>query len=442
MHPPVAPTVAFKTLGCKLNQFETEQIREDLEDLGFVPVPFEGPADVYVLNTCTVTARTDRDCRRLLRHARKLNPSAIIAVTGCYAEVSPEAVADVGEADLIVGNRDKPSLPQRIVDVARARGWSLAARGPGAVRYAGAHLLEGFADHTRAFVKVQEGCDAACTYCIVPRARGGSRSVPLGDVLAQARSLIAAGFAELVLIGIHLGKYGADLAEGLDLTGLVRELCALPGLGRVRLSSVEPREVAPALVDLVAHHPQVCRHLHIPLQSGSDAVLRRMNRPYNGAFYAELIERIHGTEPGICLGADVMVGFPGESEDEFEECFALVESLPLNHLHVFTYSPRPGTPAAGMPGQVPHEVKIARNHRLRNLSEVKRAKFARSQIGQQLGVVFERPVLGRPGRLDGLSDNYLRVQVPGPESLLGALRPVQITAAEGDVLQGRLLTSG
>jgi threonylcarbamoyladenosine tRNA methylthiotransferase MtaB len=436
------PTVALKTLGCKLNQFETQQIRESLQHMGFVPVPFEGPADVYVINSCTVTAHTDRDCRRLIRHARKLSAGALIVVTGCYAEVSPDAVADVAQADLVVGNRSKPSLPQRIADEMRRRGWAPAALAHDATRYAGAHMLEGFADHTRAFVKVQEGCDAACTYCIVPRARGASRSVPLPDVLAQARSLIAAGFPELVLIGIHLGKYGLDLPDAPDLTGLVQELCALPGLGRLRLSSLEPREVPEALVDLVAHEPRVCRHLHIPLQSGSDAVLRRMNRPYDAAFYTELVGRIHALEPDICLGADVMVGFPGETDEEFEECLALVQQLPLHHLHVFTYSQRPGTPAAEMPSQVPHEVKIARNHRLRDLSEVKRTRFARSQIGQRLGVVFERPAHGRPGHLDGLSDNYLRVVVPGPEDLLGALEQVEVTGAVGDELQGQLLDLG
>ncbi len=436
------PSAAIKTLGCKLNQFESEQIRAELARLGCRFVPFESPADIYVINSCTVTARTDRDCRRLIRHAKRLNPASFVAVTGCYAQVFPEALQRLPEADLVVGNADKATLAERIRDrLADALRWPVASDPQASdACYAGSGPpVEQFSDHTRAFVKVQEGCDAACTYCIVPRARGPSRSVPPQQVEGQVARLISAGHAEVVLIGIHLGKYGADLPDAPDLAGLVARLCDLPGLGRIRLSSLEPREVSERLVELVTRHPRVCRHLHIPLQSGCQAVLQRMNRPYEPGFYADLIRRIRRAGPAVCLGADVMVGFPGETEAEFEATRRFVADLPLSYLHVFTYSPRPGTPAAQMPDQVPPEVKLARNHLLRDLSVVKRSALARSMVAATLEVIFERPVPGSEGLLDGLSSNYLRVHAAGAAERLGTLNRVQITEAVGETLLGRIV---
>jgi threonylcarbamoyladenosine tRNA methylthiotransferase MtaB len=445
-----SPTAAIKTLGCKLNQFESQQIREQLVRLGCRMVPFEEPADIYVINSCTVTSRTDSECRRLVRHAKRLNPQALVAVTGCYAEVNPGELEAIPEADIVVGNAGKGDLGRRMIEswlATTGAAVSLSLCGEPESReavpkqhpYAGGEMVGGFAQHTRAFLKVQEGCDAGCTYCIIPRARGASRSVPPQDVQTQAERLVAAGFAELVLIGIHLGKYGADLPGAPDLTGLVEVLLGLPGLGRLRLSSIEPREVPDALMSLVAAHPRLCCHLHIPLQSGCDSVLRRMNRPYDSAFYADLARRIHAADPRICLGADVMVGFPGETDEEFEATFRLIEQSPLNHLHVFTYSSRSGTPAAEMSGQLSHEVKIARNHRLRDLSAAKRQAFAHSMLGEMLEVVFERTAPDDPGVLDGLSDNYLRVHAPGEEAELGVIRPVRIHSVAGDTMRGEVV---
>ncbi len=435
-----SPTIAIKTLGCKLNQFESQQIRQQFAALGCCFVAFESVADVYVINSCTVTARTDRDCRRLVRHAKALNPHACVVVTGCYAEANPAALEAIAEADLVAGNALKPQLAALVRErLAEALPWPERPAGPTPTAYADAgDMIAGFADHTRAFVKVQEGCNAACTYCIVPRARGASRSIPAGDVAEQVRRLVAAGHAEIVLIGTHLGRYGEGLADGSDLVALIERLVAIPGLGRLRLSSIEPGEVPPPLVELVAHHPAVCRHLHIPLQSGCDSVLARMSRPCNAAAYADLVARIHQADPGICLGADVMVGFPGETEQEFEATRQLIEAGALSYLHVFTYSPRPGTVAADMTDQVPHEVKIARNHILRDLSEARRARFANSQVGAVLACVLERPLAGDPDVLEGLTDNYLRVAVGGPPTLLGTLQPVRVMAATAGLLRGHL----
>ena len=434
------PTAAIKTLGCKLNQFESEQIRQQLCALGCHIVPFESPADIYVVNSCTVTARTDRDCRRLIRHARKLNPEAFVAVTGCYAEVNPEALEAIPEADLVAGNRQKGDLVRLIAGRVGDR-FGLADSGllSSHATYGGrGEMIDDFSDHTRAFVKVQEGCDAHCTYCIIPRARGTSRSVPRDEVAQQVQRLVDAGHPEVVLIGIHLGKYGEDLSDGISLSALVAQLCELPGLGRIRLSSIEPREVDEALIDLVAHHPRVCRHLHIPLQSGCDAVLARMGRPYDAGYYRDLADRVKQAAPLTGLGADVMVGFPGETEEEFAQTEQFVRETPLSYLHAFTYSPRPGTPAAVMPRQVAPEVKLARNHVLRDLSEAKRCTFANSMIGAVLPAVIERPVPDGCGLLQGMCDNYLRVELAGPQTLRGTIRTVRITGTDKEVLRGEL----
>jgi len=348
---------AIKTLGCKLNQYESEQIREQLESRGYRMVPFDSVADVYIVNSCTVTSRTDRECRRLLRHAKALNPRAVVVVTGCYAEVDPQRLADMPAVDLVVPNADKPRLAALLEGDQSGRDLSAAAQ-----------LVSSFAGHTRAFVKVQEGCDANCAYCIIPRARGPSRSVPPDLVIEQARRLVASGHPELVLIGTHLGKYGRDLPQAVDLVALCDELTGLADLGRLRLSSIEPLEIPDSLVAMVAaggHALQpdasrpgqgkLCRHFHIPLQSGCDAVLRRM-----------------------------------KSDEQFEQTRDFLASLPLSYLHVFTYSPRPGTAAAQMPGQLPGHVKKRRNHLLRELSERKRQAFGESLMGEVLEVVVER----------------------------------------------------
>jgi len=434
--------VALKTLGCKLNQYESEQMREQLQRLGYAIVDFDAPADVFIINSCTVTHHADRDTRRLARRAKKLNPHACVVVTGCYAEVSARELEAIPEVDLVCGMADKG----RIAELVRGLSRVVPGTDPDSARSSGSvpgttrdrsltdrplRLIHEFADHTRCFVKVQEGCNARCSYCIIPEARGPSRSVPMDEVIEQTRCLASAGHPEVVLIGTHLGQFGHDLARPTDLVTLIRRLLEIPELQRLRLSSIEPREVTPELVDLLEEPGKLCRYLHIPLQSGCDSVLRRMNRPYDTAFYAELIGRIHAAQPATGLGADVIVGFPGETEDEFEQTRQFVEGLPLSYLHVFTYSPRRGTPAATMPDQVPHDVALARNHILRDLSERKRAAFAASMVGQTLGVVLQTEA--GDGLLRGVTDNYLTLTVPAPAELLHRLVGCRVTRAEGAV---------
>lgn len=443
-----APRVAIKTFGCKLNQYESEQIREDFEALGFVAVDFDQPADVYVINSCTVTHRTDRDTRRLARQARRRQPDCMVIVTGCYAEMQAEAIEDVGVADLIAPNDRKAELARAAADWLAQRGRFCLDADP---QRDPRRLVSSFPDNTRAFVKVQTGCDANCAYCTISKARGPSRSVPPEIALEQADRLARNGHPEVVLVGIHLGMYGLDLTEEIDLDGLVRRMCALDSLQRLRLSSIEPMEISDELIAMVAgggcalsreaNAPcdgKLCRHLHIPLQSGCDATLARMGRPYDSAFYRDLIHRIVQREPMTGIGADVMVGFPGETDEEFEQSFAFVRDLPVSYLHVFTYSERPGTRAAEMPGQVNHEVRKQRTHRLRALSKQKARDFAASAVGETLEVVVETPG-DRPGAVSGIADNYLRVGFEGPPDLRGRLVRVEITAARGSEVEGRLI---
>lgn len=432
--------MAIRTLGCKLNQYESEQIRQDFEALGFEVVPFDTRAEVYVLNTCTVTHRTDRDARRLARQARRRSPEALVILTGCCAQMHADELEALGAADLILGNEAKPELARLA-----AQRLALPVEPPCDPE----RLVRRFPDNTRAFVKVQEGCDAACAYCLISAARGPSRSVAPEVVLRQAEVLAAAGHPEVVLVGTHLGAYGQDLGAGApDLAELTRRVCALSGVQRVRLSSIEPCEVTGELIDLVCAGGQslppdparpgagkLCRHLHIPLQSGCDATLERMNRPYDSALFRELVEAIVAREPQVCIGADVISGFPGESEDEFAQTLEFVRALPLAYLHVFTYSERPGTAAATMPDQVHPEVRRRRTEILRSVSAEKARAFAAAQMGQRLEAVVETP-RDEAGRLTGITDNYQRVVFTGPDDLRGRLVAVRVTDVAGDTLVG------
>ncbi len=434
-------TASIKTLGCKLNQYESEQMRVQLERLGYEIVDYEAGADLCIVNSCTVTSRTDRETRRLARGAKRLSPDAYVVVAGCYVEVGREALEAIPEIDLLLGNRDKSRLAELLpaADSAAERPARCDEAGP---------IITHFSGHTRAFVKVQDGCNAACTYCIIPAARGPSRSVPAEQVLAQCRALTEAGHPELILIGTHLGQYGRDLEEGVDLARLIEMVCELP-IPRVRLSSMEPLEITPDIVRMIGDGGQaltgapdlavsgkLCRHLHIPLQSGCDAVLRRMNRPYDTAFYRELVLRMKASQPATGIGADVIVGFPGETDEEFAATREFIESLPLSYLHVFTYSDRPGTPAAVMADQVDYQVRKARNHVLRDISEKKRQAFAESMVGRHLEVVLQ--TAEEDGTMRGISDNYLQVIVEGATGRRGEVVAVTVERASEGRLYARL----
>jgi len=399
--------VAIATLGCKVNQADSAAIAEAIEGRGLCLVPFDQEADIYIVNTCTVTARTDYQSRQLVRRAARLNPAAAVVVTGCYAQVAPESVRGLPGVVLVAGTAEKSRIPEMIAgpDLTRPGGVFVgdlsSARTftrPGAIRFAG---------HTRAFLKVQDGCDARCRYCIVPRARGPSRSLPLPETLAKLKELGEAGYRETVLTGIHLGAYGRDLEPPTNLPLLLAAAEQQGGIERLRLSSVEPREVTEDLIALMRRSHIFCRHLHIPLQSGDDEILRRMGRDYDAAFYGALLSAVAAAVPDIALGADVMAGFPGETPAQFAGTCEFLRESPLAYLHVFPYSDRPGTEASRMDGKVDAAEKKRRAQILREIGQQKRRAFAERFLGRELSVLIEGRNAG--GYVRGFSGNYIPV---------------------------------
>jgi threonylcarbamoyladenosine tRNA methylthiotransferase MtaB len=436
--------VAFATLGCRLNQSDTSEVQALLEAEGFRTVPFETPAEVYVINTCTVTARADYSDRQTIRRAIARNPDAVVVVTGCYAQTNPQAVAGIPGVDLVLGTQDRHALPgllhqarKRVRPLVRVSDVSEARTLP-AIPVRGA-----MPGHTRAFLKVQDGCQHRCSFCIVPFARGGSRSQAVEVVVEQVESLVSAGHVEVVLTGVDLGHYGWDLRPRTTLAALVKRLLDVRGLGWLRLSSVLPAYVTEELIELVVGDRRICRHLHIPLQSGADRVLRAMRRPYTVRMYRALVERLAAAIPGLGLGADVIAGFPGETDAEFEATAALVEALPLSYLHAFSYSDRRGTEAARAEApRVPPGTIRQRTARLRALGTAKQEAFRRAQLGQVVPVlVLERRERGT-GRLVGLTDNYVEIVLAGPESLARRLARVRVTGQGGERLEGALVSDG
>ncbi len=412
--------VAITTLGCKTNQFESATMIEQFKKAGYAIVPFKESADIYVVNSCTVTAKTDAETRRLIRRARRLNPHARIIATGCYAQVAPGDLERMPEVDSVFGNREK----QNITDLVES-GESLVSD-IASERTSGPLKLESFAEHTRAFLQAQNGCNSYCAYCIVPYARGRSRSVTLADVLQGVKNLAANGYQELVLTGIHLGAYGLDLATKSSLTELVRSIDNEQLVPRLRIGSVEPNELSDELLAVMMHSKIICPHLHLPLQSGSDSVLARMGRNYTGAFFQELLSRVSAALPDAFIGADVIAGFPGESEAEFTETMNLIKTLPLSDLHVFPYSRRPGTRAADLPGQLAANIIKDRSEMLRKVAITKKELFLKRFVGRELQVLVQG-YDAKSGLCRSLSRNYITTGFTGNAGMIN--REVSVIAS-------------
>lgn len=405
--------VAFWTLGCRLNQYDTEGIRTAMARIGPIEVVgWDEAADLYVLNSCTVTSRADRECRRLARQVKHRHPAGKVVVAGCYAQTQPEQLAAVPEIDAIIGNADKDDVAAWLPRVLAADEPTVAVAGFAANAVFDSPLIDAVAGHSRAFVKIQDGCNLRCTYCLIWRARGPGRSRTAADVLAQLSMLQTSGYREVILAGIHLGGYGRDLRPRQSLRGLLAVILAeFPQL-RIRLSSIHPNEVTPELLDLFARHERLRPHLHISLQSGSSTVLARMKRPYRGERARLALRAAADLAPGFAIGADLIVGFPGETEAEFAETRRMVEELPFSYLHVFRFSPRPGTAAATMPDQVRPEISSARSAVLRGLADSRQAAFAATLVGTTREAVIEAEG-ALPGWRQATTDNYVGVMVPG-----------------------------
>jgi threonylcarbamoyladenosine tRNA methylthiotransferase MtaB len=430
--------VAVTTLGCKVNQYDAASIETRLRDEGCTIVPFEPGADVYIVNTCTVTDRADAESRQLARRARRFNAGARVIMTGCFAQIDPHGAAIPG-VDHVVGLN-------RLPDVVRAVRGELASeaqrilvddlRSVRSVRTLGAQTFTG---QTRAFLKIQEGCDLFCTFCIVPFARGRSRSVPPRQVIDQLRMLAARGFQEVVLTGVHLGGYGEDLDPKLELSDLLEMMVEQVPVRRIRLSSIDPPEVTPRLLNLVARCEMVCPHLHIPVQAGQDEILRRMRRTYASGFVRELCAAIRARLPDAAIGTDVIAGFPGETEAQFEETLRLLEALPFTYFHVFPYSRRGGTTAAKLDGHLPPAVIKRRAQALRQLGQRKRAEFARGFIGREAQVLVEENPAAAGGYVTGYSRNYQRVEFAGDAEMVNREVEVRIVGWRRDKLVGQML---
>ncbi|WP_298432220.1 tRNA (N(6)-L-threonylcarbamoyladenosine(37)-C(2))-methylthiotransferase MtaB [Geobacter sp.] len=424
--------VAITTLGCKINQFESAALTESLGKEGFRVVPFGEEADVYVINTCTVTAKTDAESRRLVRRALRANPGARVVVTGCYAQVAPGELKELPGVSLVVGNSEKKGLAELLKEEAPRE--KVLVSDISRERSTEALGLESFAEHTRAFLQVQNGCDAFCSYCIVPYARGRSRSVPFDQALEGIRTFAGKGFREVVLTGIHLGGYGLDLEPPVTLLALLEAAEAKRWVPRLRVGSVEPQEVTEELIAFLARAQTVCPHLHIPLQSGDDRVLERMGRRYTAAYFRRTVAALVAALPDIFIGCDVIAGFPGESDEEFRSTVRLLEELPVAALHVFPYSRRDGTPAARMADQVDPKTTRLRGEILRELSERKKREFFGRFTGRELPVLVQ--YRRRDGLLVGLARNFIPVTFAGDESCSNTEIAVRITDASAEGCRG------
>ena len=426
--------VALHTLGCKLNFAETSSLGGQFLDRGYEVVPFGEPADVVLLNTCSVTERADRECRQLIRRALRKSPEAFVVVTGCYAQLAPEEVASMDGVDLVLGTKEKFSVFEYAQGFRKEAVPRLHVSDVGTADTFGPAMSTTAGDRTRGYLKVQDGCDYHCSFCTIPLARGESRSQPVAECVAQAQELVRRGFKEIILTGVNVGDYGRK--DGENLLGLMKSLVHVDGLRRIRISSIEPNLLTPGLLEFVASQEVMCKHFHIPLQSGSEGVLRRMRRRYTAGQYADLIHRVRHRLPGCGIGVDVIVGFPGETAAEFDETYRFLSDLPVSYLHVFTYSERPHTPAAGMDARViPHD-RASRNTMLRMLSERKRMAWCREAVGTHVDVLTESTV--DEGLRYGFTDTFLRVGVPADGIPENVLARVKISGAHAERCSGEV----
>jgi threonylcarbamoyladenosine tRNA methylthiotransferase MtaB len=423
---------AIATLGCKVNQYDSAIIESRLGALGMERGEFDEPADVYIVNTCTVTDRADTESLRLARRARRLNPHARVIMTGCLAQASPEKLAVATEVDFVVGLGRPGDLEGAVNGVAHERVMVSNLRKERAAIELAPVALEG---HTRAFLKLQEGCDQFCTFCIVPMSRGLSRSVEPRRVMDAIDGMHERGFKEVILTGVHLGGYGKDLDPPIGLEALLEMIAERSPVGRVRISSLDPEELSDRIISIVGQSEKFCPHFHLPLQAGEDEVLSRMRRRYTTDHYRGRVERILEAMPDAAIGTDLIVGFPGESSPQFDNCFKFVEGLPLAYLHVFPYSVRAGTTAAKLGNKVaPGEIK-RRAAAMRDLGDRKRIEFARRMLGTKLRVLLEER---SEGRLTGYSRNYVRVLTDGPEELTNFEVEVEASVVQGATVVGQI----
>lgn len=433
--------IAFYTLGCKVNQSDTASMEKLFQDAGFEIVGFEDDADIYLINTCVVTNMGQSKSRKIIHRAARKDPKPLIVVTGCYPQAAPDEVAHIEGVDLLIGNQDR----SKVVDLVRERLGEDPAEAPiNAVHDlpvgSGFEELDAAVDasRNRAFLKIQEGCDQYCAYCIIPYARGHLRSRSLKNIREEVARLAAENYKEVVLIGIHLGCYGKEIPGGPRLSDAVKAALSVPGVPLFRLGSLESVEVEDELLKLMVENPRLCAHLHLPLQAGCDATLARMHRPYDTAKFAQLLQRIRSLVPNVAITTDVIVGFPGETEEDFQKSLDFIRQCRFSKIHIFPYSQRKGTPAATMPGQLSNKEKQERVHRLEAIDQEGNLAYREAQLGTESSVLWERRNKDN-GLWEGLTPGYVRVYAPSEENWKGKISAVRLESIFEDGLKGAII---
>lgn len=429
--------VAFYTLGCKVNQYETEAMTELFEKNGYISVNSEEYADVYVINTCTVTHMSDRKSRQYIRRMKKKNPNAIIAVVGCYSQVSPEEILDIEEVNLVMGTNDRKAIVENIDNLTVDSKVSTVDDIMKVKDFESIEISQ-TNGRTRAFIKIQDGCDRYCTYCIIPYARGRIRSRKMDEIVEEIETLSRNGFKEVVLTGIHVASYGKDLRDGSDILTVLKEVHNIDGIERIRLSSVEPKLFTDEFISEICSLEKLAPHFHLSLQSGSDGVLQRMNRRYSAEEYKRIVEILRDRIPDVSITTDVIVGFPGESNEEFLETLGFLKELKLMHTHIFKYSPRKGTPASIMENQIDSQTKNFRSGVLLNLCTKNFRNFVEKFKDRELRILVEE--LDNDGYYEGLTDNYIRIKVRSEHDIRGEFVDVRISDIMDDYCVGELIS--
>lgn len=428
---------AFYTLGCKVNQYETEAMTESFENAGYEIVDYSEFADVYIINTCTVTNMGDRKSRQIIRRAREKNPEALVAVVGCYSQIAPGEVLEIPEVSLVVGT-DERSRMVELVEYAMQKEEKLnMVNDIMKVREFEEMPIKSYKSRTRAFLKIQEGCDQYCTYCIIPYARGHIRSRKPDSIIAEVKELAENGFREIVLTGIHVASYGKDLGN-TSLIDIIEKIHEIDGIRRIRMSSVDPNVMTDGFIERLSRLPKICGHFHLSLQSGCDETLKRMNRKYTTGEYRRVVEKLREVFADVAITTDLIVGFPGETEEEFQKTVDFVEEIAFSGMHVFKYSQRSGTPAAKYENQVKPQVKDARSKVITAIAEKNEEKFKKAFIGRSKPVLYEQPFDGQKSLFEGLTDNYIRVVSESQEDIKGKIIETVLMELKEDYMTGRI----
>jgi len=428
---------AFYTLGCKVNRYETEAMTESFENAGYEIVDYSEFADVYIINTCTVTNMGDRKSRQIIRRAKEKNPEALVAVVGCYSQIAPGEVLEIPEVSLVVGT-DERSRMVELVEYAMKKEEKLnMVNDIMKVREFEEMPIKSYKSRTRAFLKIQEGCDQYCTYCIIPYARGHIRSRKPDSIIAEVKELAENGFREIVLTGIHVASYGKDLGN-TSLIDIIEKVHEIDGIRRIRMSSVDPNVMTGGFIERLSRLPKICGHFHLSLQSGCDETLKRMNRKYTTGEYRRVVEKLREVFADVAITTDLIVGFPGETEEEFQKTVDFVDEIAFSGMHVFKYSQRSGTPAAKYEHQVKPQVKDARSKVITAIAKKNEEKFKKAFIGRSKPVLYEQPFDGQKSLFEGLTDNYIRVVSESQEDIKGKIIETVLMELKEDYMTGSI----